>query len=111
MLNEVAAILERNGSLEAHFKRANELRARLQDKKKGFSYPLTEILVDMRDIPGELVRLLKPLSERNLNILDLEILKVREGEGGSMMMAFKRKEEAEEAISCLRANGNEARMR
>src|SRR5690606_10624893 len=60
------------------FAEATALRARYSAPRKGFSAPTTEILVDLVDKPGALLDALKPLSEAGLNILDLEILKVRE---------------------------------
>ena len=42
---------------------------------------------------------------------DLEILKVREGEAGTLMMAFRRLAEAETALQHLEAAGFKARLR
>jgi prephenate dehydrogenase len=93
------------------FKDGNRLRGRLSTSKKGFSTPLTEILVDLEDRPGALARALIPLAERGLNVQDLEILKVREGEAGVLMMAFRRVEEAQAALALLASAGFNGRMR
>jgi prephenate dehydrogenase len=94
-----------------YFREANRLRAQLSTAKKGFAIPLCEILVDLEDKPGELVRAFAPLAAAGLNVLDVEILKVREGEGGVLMMGFQGAEDAGKAVSALRAAGFQARAR
>jgi prephenate dehydrogenase len=93
------------------FKEGNRLRGKLSTSKKGFTTPLTEILVDLEDRPGALARALVPLAERGLNVQDLEILKVREGEAGVLMMAFRRPEEAQAAVNVLAGVGYSSRLR
>jgi prephenate dehydrogenase len=72
---------------------------------------LTEILVDLEDRPGAMARVLIPLAEHGLNVQDLEILKVREGEAGVLMMAFRRPDEAESAMALLQDYGFASRPR
>jgi prephenate dehydrogenase len=93
------------------FHEANALRGRFATSRKGFSAPTTEILVDIEDKAGALLRVLTPLSEAGLNILDLEILKVREGEEGVLMMGFHAPAEADKALSLLAKSGHKARLR
>ena len=102
-------LLEDGG--ERFFKEANTLRGRFGASRKGFSAPTTEILVDIEDKAGSLLRVLAPLSEAGLNILDLEILKVREGEEGVLMMGFHAPAEADRALKLLAASGHKARLR
>lgn len=94
-----------------HFREANRLRAQLSTARKGFALPLAEILVDLEDRPGALVKAFAPLADAGLNVLDTEILKVREGEGGVLMMGFHAAPEAERAVAALRAAGLKARIR
>lgn len=93
------------------FKEGNRLRSQLSTAKKGFAVPLSEILVDLEDKPGELVRAFGPLADAGVNVLDVEILKVREGEGGVLMMGFHDHKDAEAAIHRLTAAGFKARLR
>ncbi len=93
------------------FEEGNALRARWSAPRKGFSSPVTEILVDIEDRPGALLRALEPLSKAGVNVLDLEILKVREGEEGVLMMGFRKPEEADKALGLLAASGLKARLR
>jgi prephenate dehydrogenase len=94
-----------------YFREANRLRAQLSTAKKGFAVPLSEILVDLEDKPGELVRVFAPLAAGGLNVLDVEILKVREGEGGVLMLGFHGAEAAGKAVAALGASGFRARAR
>jgi prephenate dehydrogenase len=93
------------------FEEANGLRARYHAPRKGFTSSVTEILVDIEDKAGALLHALQPLSAAGLNILDLEILKVREGEEGVLMMGFRKPAEAEKALEILAASGHKARLR
>jgi prephenate dehydrogenase len=93
------------------FREGNGLRARLSTAKKGFATPLAEILVDLEDKPGALLKAFAPLAEAGLNVLDAEILKVREGEGGVLMMGFHGSDEADSALARLAAAGFKARLR
>lgn len=102
-------LLEDGG--KRYFEEANGLRARWSAPRKGFTSPVTEILVDIQDKAGALLAALQPLSAANLNILDLEILKVREGEEGVLMMGFRKPEEAAHALDVLSASGHKARLR
>ncbi len=96
--------------LKPVFSEANALRARFNAPRKGFSSPTTEILVDLEDRPGELLKVLSPLSERKINVLDLEILKVREGEEGVLMMGFHKAEEAQAALDLLSKSGHQGEV-
>lgn len=102
-------LLEDGG--QRYFEEANQLRARWSAPRKGFTSAVTEILVDIEDKPGALLRALESLSTAGLNILDLEILKVREGEEGVLMMGFRKPAEAEQALALLAASGHKARLR
>lgn len=102
-------LLEDGG--KRYFEEANQLRARWSAPRKGFTSAVTEILVDIEDKPGALLRALEALSAAGLNILDLEILKVREGEEGVLMMGFRKPAEAEQALALLASSGHKARLR
>jgi prephenate dehydrogenase len=110
-LSHLSDSLEREGGAGEFFKEASRLRGKLSTSKKGFTAALTEILVDLEDRPGVLLRALIPLAERGINVQDLEILKVREGEAGVLMMAFRRPEDAQMALGALAGEGFQGRFR
>jgi prephenate dehydrogenase len=109
-LEAMEVSLSKDGG-ESFFTEANELRKRFSGPRKGFTSPTTEILLDLEDKPGMLLAVLAPLAQKGLNVLDLEILKVREGEEGVLMMGFRHLSEAEAALKLLAESGHKARLR
>ncbi len=109
-LGELETALERDLGSE-FFREGNRLRGQLSTARKGFALPLSEILVDLEDRPGTLVRIFAPLAEKGINVLDVEILKVREGEGGTLMLGFHGNDEAQAALASLASAGFRARLR
>ncbi len=93
------------------FENGNQLRGQISKARKGFALPLSEILVNLEDRPGTLLKVFSPLAAKGLNVLDVEILKVREGEDGTMMLGFHGNEEALAALDCLQQSGFKARLR
>jgi prephenate dehydrogenase len=100
-----------DGETEIDFSQAQGLRRHWNAPRKGLAGPLTEIVVDLEDKPGALRAALNPLDAEGLNIQDLELLKVREGDAGVLMMGFKRPAEAEKALASLAVAGYRARLR
>ncbi len=100
-----------NGRLEKIFDRASRTRAEIPRDSKGFLSQLWDVLVVVEDKPGMILRIAQPLATRGINIQDIEVLKVREGEAGTMRLAFATRALAEEAIAVLRTDGLIARLR
>lgn len=98
-------------ALAPHFEAAQKLRARLQIHRKGLTHALCDVVVDLEDKPGALLAVLKPLAEAGLNVLDCEILKVREGEEGVLLLAFANDALADAALAHLHLAGKRARRR
>ena len=101
----------RDTPLEAAFDQAARARAEIPRDTKGFLGRLWNILVEVEDVPGIISRLANPLTARDINIKDIEVLKVREGEGGTMRLAFASREIAAEALRELERSGFKARLR
>ncbi len=100
-----------NDDLKSCFQTASQTRARIPNTNKGFIRPLSEILVLAKDQPGFIASITSLLANQNINIKDIEVLKVREGEGGTIRLAFETQSIANEAVSVLSANGFYARER
>ncbi|MBN2322534.1 MAG: prephenate dehydrogenase [Spirochaetes bacterium] len=96
--------------LEGVFSRANEERMRLPSYSKGFVAPLCDIRVTVPDRPGELARITGVISACGINIKDIEIVTVREGEGGVLRLGFETKKDAERSVELLRGAGYEVRV-
>ncbi len=93
------------------FDRAARTRASLPSHKKGFITPLSEVLVVTKDQPGIIAALATSLADKGINIKDIEVLKVREGEGGTIRLAFDSRQTAGEAVKVLTNHGFSARER
>jgi prephenate dehydrogenase len=100
-----------NGSLRELFESAQKTRTRIPDNAKGIMHRLSEVLVIAKDQPGIIALIAASLAEKKINISDIEVLKVREGEGGTIRLAFDSPAVAQEAVALLRQSGFTARER
>ncbi|MDP2362588.1 MAG: prephenate dehydrogenase/arogenate dehydrogenase family protein, partial [Ignavibacteria bacterium] len=89
---------------DENFKEINELfeKARLTRNEipintKGFIDPLYDITVFVKDEPGMISKISTILFENNINIKDIELLKIREGTGGNFKFYFESESDAERA--------------
>lgn len=100
-------------ALEDPFERAAETRSEISRgaRKKGFLSPLSEVLVIASDQPGMIAKISNLLADQSINIKDIEVLKVREGEGGTIRLAFENDDTSQKAIDILNDNGFSARER
>ncbi len=98
-------------TLDQLFASASTTRGEIPRDTKGFLTKLWDVLVVVEDQPGVIVGICGPLAEKDLNVMDIEVLKVREGEGGTLRLAFRTREIAEMAIAELIADGYQARLR
>ncbi len=109
-LQESMANMDR-GNLQNVFEEAAKTRACIPANSKGFLSPLHEILVVVQDKPGVIAGMAVALAGQQINIKDIEVLKVREGEGGTIRLAFENMETARRAVEILKMSGFEAYLR
>ena len=93
------------------FERAARARALIQKNAKGFLAPLFEVVVTAPDEVGVIRRIADSLAGRSINIKDIEVLKVREGEGGTIKLGFASPEDRSQAIGLLNGLGYPTRIR
>ncbi|MCD6334722.1 MAG: prephenate dehydrogenase [Candidatus Latescibacteria bacterium] len=98
-------------ALGEDFRFANVTRGIIPRDSKGFLRPLYDVLVVVEDRPGMIAEISVPLAEAEVNIKDIEVLKVREDEGGTLRLAFGTEEEARMAVGILEGKGFKARVR
>lgn len=110
ILKDIKIKLQEN-SLRCAFSRSQETRAMVSSTGKGFINPLSEILVHAKDQPGFIALLTNVLADEKINIKDIEVVKVREGEGGTIRLAFESPEIAKKAVLILIGKGFIARER
>jgi prephenate dehydrogenase len=93
------------------FEVANITRANIPKDTKGFVRTLYEVLVVVEDKKGVIAEIASELARADINIKDIEVLKVREGEGGTLRFAFESEEDAEKAVGLLNSIGYSCRVR
>ncbi|MDD5674265.1 MAG: prephenate dehydrogenase/arogenate dehydrogenase family protein [Chitinivibrionales bacterium] len=104
MLVAFKELLDKEG-LGPNFNAAAQTRRRMPFSNKGFIRPISEILVQAPDKPGVIAQIATSLGRENINIKDIEVVKVREGEGGTIRLAFDNETIAARAIALLQACG------
>ena len=108
MLTDVKGRLQEQ-SLGEDFAFANAIRGSIPRDSKGFIHVLHEVLVLAEDRPGVIAEIGRALGEHEVNINDIEVMKVREGEGGTLRLGFDSAEGAEKAMGILAGIGYTAR--
>lgn len=92
-------------AIEQALVRAREIRDGLPKSARGLVGATYDALMTVPDKPGVLARITALLAGKGLNIIDIEVLKVREGCEGSIRLSFLRQDERDRAITELRAGG------
>ena len=71
------------------FLRAKSFRDSIPKNTKGFIHSLHDLFVWVDDKPGTLATMTAALFRSGININDIELLKVREGQGGTFRLSFE----------------------
>lgn len=105
-LETMATDINSNPShLSNEFKTSRSLRLNIPQSMKGFISPLVDLSVFVEDKHGELARLTSSLAKQNINIKDMELIKVREGRGGTFRLSFENQTVSNEAARILKHAG------
>jgi prephenate dehydrogenase len=105
-LENIAATEQTDPShLAVQFKTSRDLRLHIPQSMKGFISPLVDLSVFVEDKPGELARLTSSLAKQKINIKDMELVKVREGRGGTFRLSFENRSVSHEAARILQRAG------
>ncbi|MFZ5644155.1 MAG: prephenate dehydrogenase/arogenate dehydrogenase family protein [Bacillota bacterium] len=91
--------------------RARTLKNGMPARRKGYLPIYWEIVVTVPDKPGVIGDIAGILGGSGINISDIEILRVREGEGGTIRLAFATESEQEAAVSLLNKEGIPSKKR
>ncbi|MCX6151928.1 MAG: prephenate dehydrogenase/arogenate dehydrogenase family protein [Ignavibacteriales bacterium] len=91
--------------LKAMFVSAATKRDGIPKDTKGFMYPLHDVYVFVNDVPGIISKISTALFNSNINIKDIELLKIREGTGGTFRVAFESEKDASQAKEILKGIG------
>ena len=92
-------------AIESYFENARIHRDEVPQKTKGFLHPLFDLFVFVTDNPGAISKISTALFEAGINIKDMELLKIREGAGGTFRLSFESSEIVEKASNVLKNIG------
>jgi len=95
----------KRSTLRERFRRAAAFRNAIPRSSKGFLEPLHRIAVSVPDRPGVLARMTTAIAQAEINIKDIELLKVRENVGGTFHLYFESLKDAERAVQALEKAG------
>lgn len=101
---------DRSG-LEEHLTQARNTRETLPRRRKGLVPYVHEVICLVPDQPGIIGSLGTWLGEQGINIADIEILRVREGDGGTIRLGVSAEEDGPRAVETLRSRGVKAWLR
>jgi len=94
-----------DGDLKEQFQNSARHRLSIPRDTKGFLKPHHDLLVRVEDKPGVIASISGTLAGAGINIKDIEILKVREGDAGTLRLSFETPEARTEAKSALEKIG------
>ena len=93
------------GTLAYKFESARMKRDEIPKSNKGFINQIYDVFVFVKDEPGVISIISTALFESNINIKDIELLKIREGSGGTFRIAFVSENDAERASEIIEKIG------
>ncbi len=101
------ALLEKEQEEEARhsLERARNFRHSLPYPGKGMLPELFELIIMLPDVPGVIGKVATLVGEAGFNISEIEMLRNREDEGGSIRLAFSQLEERNGALEVLEKQG------
>ncbi len=87
------------------FAQAGKVRTLYKNQIKGKLTGLVELVVSIPDEPGALGLLTKALGEANINIINIEVLRVRDGLAGSVVLGFQGQAAGNKALEVIQSLG------
>ncbi len=91
--------------LAEKFESARIKRDEIPKSNKGFINPIFDVFVFVKDEPGVISKISTALYQKNINIKDIELLKIREGSGGTFRIAFESQSDAVKAKEIIEQVG------
>jgi prephenate dehydrogenase len=99
---------QRQPELLQFLTRAREIREAMPSKRKCLVPSEQDLVCIVPDKPGIIGALGSYLGERGINIADIEILRVREGDGGTIRIGISSEDDGPAAVEILQSHGIKA---
>lgn len=84
-------------------------RDEIPKNNKGFLTPLHDLFVFVKDEPGVVSKISTTLFQNGINIKDIELLKIREGTGGTFRLSFESEKDVNKAKVFIQKLGYETK--
>ncbi|HWP96600.1 MAG TPA: prephenate dehydrogenase [Syntrophomonadaceae bacterium] len=112
-LGNIRTALEQNDhtGLRRELNQAKEIRDCIPHIRRSLLPSCHDLVCIVPDRPGIIGQLGSILDGEDINIVDIEILRVREGDGGTIRLGVPTLEKAEQAVKALQANDIKAWLR
>ncbi|MBW1810276.1 MAG: 3-deoxy-7-phosphoheptulonate synthase [Deltaproteobacteria bacterium] len=110
-LDRIESALGAEESLKEELTEAARYRLGIPRDLPGLFRPEYELIVRIIDEPGALAAVTTALARENINIRDIQVLKVRQDEDGVLRLAFNNEVETNRAAQVLRHSGHDVRLR
>jgi prephenate dehydrogenase len=98
-------------AIVGHFAAAAAARRQVPARQKGLLPAYHDLVLFVPDRPGVIGGLCTALGGRGINVQDIEILRLREGEGGTLRLGFRTAAEAGAALEVLTGLGYRVQRR
>jgi prephenate dehydrogenase len=101
----------KESELENTLDMSRDYRRRIPYRSRGILPELFDLVVLVKDTPGIIGKIATTLGGAGINIAEVEILHVREEEGGSIRFGFRESEHRDSAVNLLNEKGYRAHRR
>ena len=91
----------KDAALSDDFQNAAWQRSSIPRDTKGFLRPQFDLFISLEDKPGVIAAIAGALAAAGMNIKDIEVVKVREGEAGTLRLALETREDRDKARQIL----------
>lgn len=110
-LERIEYVLDHEEELKSESEEAARYRLNVPGNLPGIHRLENELIVRIVDQPGALAAVTTALAREQINIRDIQVLKVRQDEDGVLRLAFGDRGETSRAAEVLRKGGHHVRMR
>lgn len=113
LINELEQTRDKlsTGDLAEYFHDAGRHRLSIPRDTRGFLRPNYDLSIRVEDKPGVIADIATALAQLEINIKDIEVLKVREGDAGTIRLSLETQEERLKAQQILTDIGISSRLR
>jgi len=98
-------------ALRPSFELAARHRGVIPSDARGFLAPLTDVMVWTADYPGALHAITRTLADANVDVKDIELMRIREGDAGTFRLGFASTTMADCAVVAFTEQGIRAQRR